>query len=320
MAGATTLIPLGGNNSNSVIIAEGYQAQAGESLVSPMRVVVTPGYFETMSTALVRGRYFTERDNDTAPPVIIVDERLARRFWPDADPIGKRMYQPTNPKDALAVDERTRFVTVVGVVREVQLEDLAGTSSAGAYYYPAAQEVPRGLTLAMKTAGDPEPVLAALRAELRRLDPEMPLFDVRPMSGYMARSLMPRQAAMALASSFGLVSLLLAAIGLYGVLAYLVSQRSREIGVRMALGSTTRAVVMLVFREGMLLVASGVVLGLIGAALLQSVLASELYGLDPMEPWVITLAGLVLSAIALVAMVLPARQAASVDPVLVLSR
>ncbi len=319
-AGATTIVPLGGNHSDSVIIAEGYQMQPGESLVSPMRVVVTPGYFEAMGTALVRGRYFADRDNEDAPDVVVVDERLARRFWPGVDPIGKRMYQPTNPEDLMAVDENTRWVTVVGVVREVQLEDLAGqTGSAGAYYYPAAQVAARRLTLAMRTATDPEPVLAAVRAELRTLDPEMPLFDVRPMTEYTARSLMPRQAAMVLAASFGLVSLLLAALGLYGVLAYLVSQRSREIGIRMALGSTATGVVLLVLREGVLLAASGASLGLVGAALLREVLASQLYGLGAMDPPVIAATLLVLGVIALAACLLPARRAARVDPVAVLN-
>ena len=120
-AGATTLIPLGGDHNDGVILAEGYVMKPGESLVSPMQVIVTPGYFETMSTPLARGRFFEERDSETAPPVVIVDERLARKFWSGADPIGKRMYRPSNPKDLLKIDKNTRWLTVAGVVRDVRI-------------------------------------------------------------------------------------------------------------------------------------------------------------------------------------------------------
>jgi predicted permease len=209
-AGGTTIIPLGGNHSDGVIIAEGYQMKPGESLVSPMQIIVTPGYFEAMRTSLVRGRYFNDHDNETSTGAVIVDDRLARRFWPGSDPIGRRVYRPENPRDLLKVDENTHWLTVVGVVREVQLEDLAGgTGIAGAYYSPAAQAVPRGLVLAIKTAGDPAAVLRTVRAELGKIDPAMPLANVRTMTEYTSLSLMSRRAAMMLATAFALVSLFL---------------------------------------------------------------------------------------------------------------
>src|SRR5262245_456437 len=176
-AGGTTIIPLGGNHSDSVILAEGYQMKPGESLVSPMQVTVTPRYFETMGTQLIKGRSFDERDTDESPAVVIVDERLAQKFWPGGDPIGRRMYKPSNPRDLLKIDEKTRWLTVVGVVREVQFEDLAGRpTTIGAYYFAAAQPppppqgAPRGLTLAIKASGDPAAVLRAVRAELNKLE------------------------------------------------------------------------------------------------------------------------------------------------------
>ncbi|MBI3473377.1 MAG: ABC transporter permease, partial [Candidatus Solibacter usitatus] len=126
-AGATTVIPLGGDRSDSVILAEGYVMRPGESLISPRQATVTPGYFETLGIALLRGRYFDDRDRENAPFAVIVDERLARRFWPDRDPIGRRMYQPQDVNDLMKIDARTRWLRVVGVVRSVRSDDLAGT-------------------------------------------------------------------------------------------------------------------------------------------------------------------------------------------------
>jgi predicted permease len=319
-AGATTIIPLGGNHNDSVILAEGYEMKPGESLVSPMQVVATPGYFETMATPLVLGRYFDARDNESSTGVVIVDERLAQKFWPGTDPTGKRMYKPSNPRDLLKVDENTRWLTVIGVVKEVQLEDLAGRpSTVGAYYFPAAQVAPRGLVVAIKTSVDPAAVLRTVRTELNKIDPSLPLADVRTMRERMTLSLMSRRASMLLAISFGLISLFLSAIGIYGVLAYLVAQRSREIGIRLALGSTGPGIFKLVLREGLWLVASGLVLGFVSTVLLRRALESQLYGLGAMDPAVIGTVMAALGLIALAACALPARRATQVDPISVLN-
>ncbi len=320
-AGGTTILPLSGNHSDSVILAEGYQMKPSESLVSPMQMMITPDYFETMGTPLLRGRYFNEHDTDSSQGVVIVDERLAQKFWPGADPIGKRMYQPRNPKDLLKVDENTRWLTVVGVVREVRLEDLAGRiTTVGAYYFPATQLVPRGLVIALKTNGDPAAVLRAARINIKELDPAMPLNNVRTMQEYTALSLMSRRAAMLLATSFGLVSLFLSAIGIYGVLAFLVTQRSREIGIRIALGSTSRGIFRLVLREGALLVAAGLVIGLAGTVALRQAMENQIYGLGAMDLRVIGTVMGILGVIALAACSLPARRATRVDPLTVLNQ
>jgi predicted permease len=320
-AGATTIIPLSGNHSDSVILAEGYEMQPGESLVSPMQVVVTPGYFEAMSTPLVRGRFFAEGDDATSPGAVIVDERLAQKFWPGGDPIGRRMYQPSDPQDLLAVDENTRWLTVVGVVREVQFDDLAGSpDSVGAYYFPAKQQARRFMAFTIKTAIAPEAVMHSVRAALAEIDPSMPLAEVRTMSDYTATSLLPRRTSMILATAFGIVALLLAALGMYGVLAYLVAQRTREIGVRLALGSTARGIVRLVLKEGAVLVISGLAIGLIGALALQRVLASHVFGLGALDPTVIGAAVFVLCATAFIACAVPARRAGRVNPAIALNR
>ncbi len=319
-AGGTTLVPLSGNHSDGVVIAEGYQMKPGESLVSPMQITVTPGYLEAMSTPLVRGRYFDDRDNETSPLAVIIDERLAQKFWPGSDPIGKRMYHPSNAKELFSVGPNTRWLTVVGVVRQVQLEDLAGRGIVGAYYFPAAQSVPRGLVIAIKTAISPEAVLKSVRVELKKIDPAMPVSNVRTMAEYTALSLLSRRAAMVLATAFAVVSLFLSAIGIYGVLAYLVSQRAREIGIRIALGSTARGIFRLIAKEGFWLISIGLALGFAGTVVVRRALQSQIYGLGAMDPIVIAVVILTLGTIALAACALPARRATRVDPVAVLNQ
>ncbi len=318
-AGATTEIPLGHDFASSVIMAEGHVLTPGETFVSPYRASITPGYFEAMNIALIRGRYFDERDNESAPPVIIVDERLARHFWPDRDPIGQRMYRPASPKEVTNPAPNTRRYQVVGVVRSVRLEDLAGTrGTSGAYYFPYAQEPSRDYTFAVRTVGEAGAAAGAVRAAMVRIDPELALFDVQTMPQRVAFSMSSRRTSLLLALAFGGLALFLSAIGIYGVTAYLVAQRRREIAIRMALGSTGAGVVRLVLRQGVVLIALGLAAGLAGAAGLQKAIANQTYGVRPLDPLVIGGVTVLLGMIALAACALPARRAVQVDPVTVL--
>ena len=320
VAGTTSTIPFGDNHSDSVIFAEGYQMKPGESVISPRQVVVTPGYFEAMQTALERGRFFEERDTETSSPVVIVDERLARHFWPDRDPVGRRMYQPQNESNLLKTDEHTRWITVVGVVRNMMLDDLDGSGSpVGTYYFPYSQQPSRGFTLALKTSAETGTVVRAIRSGISGVDPELALFDIRTMDQRAQLSLTPRKTAMLLALGFGGVALFLSAVGIYGVLAYLVSQRRREIGIRMALGSTAAGIVRLVLGEGLTLVGTGLALGVAGAVLLRRAVESQVYGVSPLDPLVLAAVTTVLATVALAACGLPARRAMLVDPVVVLT-
>jgi putative ABC transport system permease protein len=319
LAGATEAIPLGGNHNDSVILAEGYQMKPGESLVSPLNISVTPGYFEALGIRIVRGRSFDERDNENAPHVVIVDERLAQHFWPDRDPIGRRMYMPGDPKDLLKIDEHTIWITVVGVARTLRYEDLDGSGApVGAYYFPNSQEPAGGFTFTLKTAADQASVIRALRAEISRLDPDLAVFDIHSMSERIDLSLASRRTSMLLANAFGGVALFLATLGIYGVLAYLVARRTREIGIRVALGSTQAGVLKLVLREGFQLVALGLILGVIGAAFLQKAVASEIYGVRPLDPLILASVMALLAIVALVACAVPARRAMRVDPMVAL--
>ena len=331
--GATNTIPFGGNNSDSVIFAEGYQMKPGESVISPAQVVVTPGYFEAMGVKLALGRVFDERDAitavaspdaggrpDLAASSIIVDETLAKRFWPGRDPIGRRMYFPSGIKDLTAITDKTVYHTVIGVIRDVKLHDLTeGQNSVGAYYFSMNQAPSSGMTFAIKTAGDPLSLTSAVRGALNGLDRELPVFDTQTLEQRLEKSLVSRKSPALLALSFGVIALFLSAIGIYGVLAYLVTQRTREIGIRIALGSSARAIFELVLREGLMLIAGGFALGAVGALILRKSLETQLFGVSATDPAVLITVTGILAAVAVAACALPARRATRIDPIVALA-
>jgi len=314
-AGATDSIPFGDNHSDSVILAEGYTMAPGESLVSPSRIIASPGYFKALGIPLLRGRFFDDRDTPDSQKTVIVDERLAKKFWSGRDPLGHRLYFPSNMKDPMAVGPKTEFYTVVGVVGTVKERGLVGADGrVGAYYFPFAQAPRRRITLAVRAAGDPQAVVPAVRQALAAIDPEMPLYDVRTMSQRVEDSLERRRTPMVLAVAFGVLALFLSAVGIYGVLAYQVTQRSREIGVRLALGATRGGVFALILREGVAITAVGLAVGLAGVVALRQVLQAQLYGIGALDPAVLALVVLLLAAVALVACLLPAGRATRIDP------
>ncbi len=317
-AGASTKVPLDGNHSDSVILAEGYVMRPGESLVSPMQIKVTPGYFEAMNMDMVKGRAFDAHDQANSQKVVVVDENLARHFWGDSNPVGKRLYQPQDINNLLKTDEHTVWRTVVGVVRAARLEDLSDSGGVGVYYFPYTQSVERSFCYAIRTAGESGALTRSVRAEFNRIAPSLALFDVHTMSERSELSLASRRGSMTLALGFGGLALFLAAIGIYGVLAYLVTQREREIGIRTALGCTQAGVVKLVAGEGLSLLGIGLVLGVAGAAALRNAVAGEIYGVTPFDPLVMTGVVMSLAIVSLLACVLPARRATRVDPAIAL--
>jgi len=315
-AGATSVIPFGGSYNDSVIMAEGYPMAPGESVISPARTEVTPGYFETMGIPLLSGRLFDEGDDGTAGNVVLVDERLARKFWPDSDPVGKRMYEADSAEDLVSPSENVTWHRVIGVVGSIRQRGLVEADDRiGAYYFPYRQAPWRFLTFALRTERAPESVVAETREVIRAIDPELPLYDVLTMAERVDQSLVARKTSILLSASFGVVALFLAAVGIYGVLAYLVSQRTREIGIRMALGGTTRSAFELVLREGAVIIGLGLAVGFGGALLLGGVLEQHLYGVGAAEPSVLAAVSGLLAAVALAASVVPALRAASIDPI-----
>jgi predicted permease len=310
-AGITSNIALSGSNSPSTVSAADRPPKPGEPPLVPSVVVVSPGYFESMSTPLVRGRFFADSDRADTQPVAIVDERLAARLWPNENPLGKGVIRGAG----------TTY-TVVGVVRDVRFEGLAAkTESIGTAYFTHTNAPPSGRLrwIAVKTTGDAGSLVAAVRSAVAAIDPDLPLSDIQMMSERTSRSLLSQRLAMSLASLFGVIALLLSAVGLYSVLAFAVARRTREIGIRMALGSSPRGIFRLVFNEGLLVVASGLVLGLSGAVALGRALEDQVYGVRPTDPMILGGVALAAGLIALLACLSPARRAMRVDPLAVLN-
>jgi len=253
--------------------------------------------------------------------VIIVDDRLARRFWPNQNPIGRHMYKPSDGGDDLtAVTDKTEFMTVVGVIAEMKLRNLTdGDRLVGAYFIPLSQGPQNGLTFVLKAKGDPAMLSGAVRREVAAIDGQLPVFEIQPMTHWTERSVATRRAPALLSIAFGFVALFLAAIGIYGMLAYLVTQRRKEIGIRVALGSSAGGVFQLVLREGLVLVAIGLLVGGGGSAFLRSTLESQLFGISASDPLVLLLVSALLLIIALVACAVPARRATKIDPLLALA-
>jgi predicted permease len=319
-AAITNIIPFGYSFSDSVIFAEGYTMEPGESPVSPNRIQITSGYLETMKVPLIEGRYFDGRDRADSDRVIIIDAGMARKFFPDRNPIGRRMWQPGSLEGDLTLpNEDSIFYTIVGVVGKTKLRGLVFPDERlGSYYFPYSQTDGNDVTFAVRTAVDPMSLAPALRRVIRDVDPALPLHDLRMMEDRIDESLVTRRAPMLLTLGFGLVALFLAAVGIYGVLAYLVAQRTREIGIRIALGSGAEQVFGLILKEGALIIAVGLLLGFGGVLALSQYIESLLHGVQPLDPAVLISVMTGLTIVSIVACLLPARRATRIDPILAL--
>jgi len=302
-AGITDTLPLGRNRAWS-IGARGVEYAPGERPIA-LRLV-DPGYLPTMRIPLLAGRNFTPEDDQEGERVIILNESAARRLWPDQDPIGQ----------AVLVGPEYRVVGLVADVRHASLEESAGLEM----YLPIAQVPPFGtvVDLAIRSSLPAESLAPAVASVLRGLDSTMPTGDWRPLTELVDRAVSPRRFIMQLLGSFAGMALLLAALGIYGVIAYSVSQQSREIGIRMALGATASSVRGRVLVRTLALTGAGIVLGTAAALGLARLIGSLLYGVEPTDPLTLTGMVLILGAVALLAGYLPARRASRIDPVKVL--
>ncbi len=304
-AGYTSCLPWSGFETLAGFVMEGHKPPPAEPPVIAWFRYVSPGYFRTMGIPLRKGELFTDENSQNLQRVIVVSETFARKYYPNQDPVGRRM----NGFD--------RWWTIIGVVGDIKHRNLDAPSLLDIYLPQAKGDAP-GLTLVLKTAGNPLDLAGAVRDAVREIDPNQPVSSVRTMQRVLFDRIAVRRLLMFLMGIFAAVALILAATGIYGVISYSVSQRTHEIGVRMALGARQRDVLKLVVRQGLLLCLAGVAIGLTGAFALTRFLASQLFGVAATDPFTFAGVAVLLVGVALLATYLPARRAMKVDPMVAL--
>jgi len=300
-------IPFSNELEGAAFRIEGRTLPAGEPTPQGDRGWVTPDYLQTLGINLERGRFFTDLDRAGTEPVAVIDDKLARRYWPNEDPLGQRI-QPMSGEG---------WYTIVGIVNHVFHSDLVSDTSHGIYYVSLYQcPMPMG-TILVKT-GDLPAAVAAIREAVHAADPNLPVYDVKPMATLLAGSLAPRRFAIRILGFFAAAALLLAALGVYGVLTYAVMQRTREIGIRIALGAEKTEVLRLVIGQGLRLAGTGVALGIAAAILFGRLLESQLFEVRPFDPPTMAAMACAVMMAALLASWLPARRAMRADPAVTL--
>jgi predicted permease len=319
VAGLTSFLPASGIQNNSTFIAEGYVSPAGAGMNLATVVTVHGDYLQAMGIRLLGGRLFTAADTANTQLVAVVNHKLAEHYWPGSDPIGRRLRLGTK-------EMQTPWITVVGEVADVK-EASPEAPTKEQYYQPVEQfeksigsfASPTDVNgnsgyIAVRTAIAPEQIANALRASVRSLDPQLPLAQVQSMEQAVSDSEAPRRFNTVLISAFAIAAVLLAALGIYSVIAFSAALRAQEMAIRIALGSQRSGILSLVFVSAAKLAIAGCVLGLLGAAAASRLMQSLLFGVSPFDPLVLTLAAVFVLMLALAASLLPARRAASIEP------
>jgi predicted permease len=306
--GGVSALPLSQMMAWGPITIEGRAPQPGEAFINVDQRIVSTDYFRAMQIPLRRGRLFGEQDIRTAPRAIVIDERMAADLWPGQDPLGRRVR-----RGGFDANSTAPWMTVVGVVGGVK-QDALDRDSRAAMYLPHLQFPTRALTVVVRGSSAPEALADSVRQQIRALDPELPMYRVTSMASRVDKSLAERRFSMLLLALFAALALGLAVIGIYGVMAYFVTQGTRELGIRMALGASPGAILLLVVGHGAIVAALGLAVGLGGALALGRFMDSLLFGVGAADPLTFTAIPAALAMVALLACYLPARRAARIDP------
>jgi putative ABC transport system permease protein len=302
-------LPLAGDLAEAGFSVEGHSPAPGEPTPISPYASISPEYFQALGIRLLHGRAFTDADRRAAPNVVIVDQTFADRFWPGTAPIGKRIHVGGTPDSV--------WTTVVGVTAPVAAINLEARPRPH-MYLPMTQRTRSGAALVVRGQGDASQLIAPIRAALRSRDPNLPMSNVRSMQDVLAASLSTRRYSAVMLVAFAVAALLLAAVGLYGLISYTVSQRTREIGVRMALGGRSRDVARMVLSEGLALSGTGLVIGLLAALGAGRLIARYLYGIGATDLRTYSVVALLLIGVTVLAAWIPARRAARVPPLVAL--
>ncbi len=313
-AALTTRLPFVTFELTSILFPEGYEDRADESLIAHRRASVSPGYFSTLGIPLLRGRDFTPADDLASPRVVIVDEWLAERYWPGENPIGQRLRTGTPGQK---IDDETELFTVIGVVGSVRYDDLAEPAAGGrgAYYLPLRQWPQAFMVPVLRVDGEPMALARPLQERIVEIDPDLPFYFPTAYDERLADSTLERRIPMVLLIVFAALALFLCAVGLYGVLAYGVTQRTRELGIRLAVGSTHSEIFRLIIVDGLRLLGIGLAIGIVLALVLLRIIRSLLFAVAPTNLTVFVFITLLLSTVTLVACIIPARRATRINPV-----
>jgi len=308
-AAFTVVLPLSGSNTDSSFIIEGQDPKMTGAYPDEEIRDITPDYFRVLETPLLKGRFFTEADTADSPPVVIVNQAFVKKYFRDGEALGKRISRDdTNPK----------WATIVGVVADIKHRGL-DMEAQPEYYLPHTQGPDREMILAVRSAQDARTLAHSVQEELRNVDPDIPLSNVRTFDAVVADSVAPRRLSVVLLSAFSGIALLLASVGMYGVISFLVVQRTHEIGVRMALGAQRSDVLRMVIGHAAKLLGIGAAIGLPVAVFSNSALRTLLYQVSPFDLSIFLVVTSILAFVALVASCIPALRAARADPVIALS-
>ncbi|HWP42364.1 MAG TPA: ABC transporter permease, partial [Blastocatellia bacterium] len=309
-AGAISWLPLVGLGSATTFWVDGRpEPPPGEKPATDVRVI-TPGYFAAMGIPLIKGRIFDERDTAESPRVLIINETMAREFFPGEDPIGKRLI--------ISWDRPELPDEIIGVVGDAKLVSVSGEARPAIYWPHARQASYSLMTFVVRTAGDPLAMAGSLVREIRAIDPEQAVASIQTMEDVVSASIARPRFNMLLLGLFASVAMVLAAVGIYGVMAYSVSQRTHEIGIRMAMGAQRADVLRLIVGQGMALTLAGIGIGLAGAFFLTELMSSLLFGVEATDPLTFTIISLLLACVAFAACYIPARRATKLDPMVAL--
>ncbi len=298
--------PFSGSSSSGSYSIEGYDAGAGESDPHGFIRVVNADYFRTLEIPLLKGRLFSHLDDADAEPVVVIDRTLADKYFPGQDPLGQRLSRggPDGP-----------FFSIIGIVDTVKIRDLEQPVTKETIYFPYRQRPRQRMTFVLKTASEPGTVGKMVQAAILDLDPELPAYSVTTLDAQLRESLSTRRVSMVLLVAFGALAVLLAAVGIYGVLAFSIAQRLRELGIRMALGARPGQVLQMILRQGLTLVGLGVGLGVLAALALGRLLSSMLFGVQAYDPVTLAAVCALLVVVSLAACYRPARRATRIDPI-----